>query len=476
MEDKFYKDDFEQYLSKQADKYKMFPADKVWSNIQDHLHRPTRWPQMRMTGFVLIVSVLTGLLLLQSEDQIPKLAAMQVSANSNIPAQLIDHSRNESGQVLVDKNTDLQVSTDLFAVNAKRISTSSNQSHTIATDFGNASLGNVESNTRFHSSVSNDAVTPNAYVNSEAAYSLNETEGEVIDNFISNDDATQLHATTAPGQNEKKPNIELLLNPEEASIENDAIQILAKQNNIRIKKASPFSVQIYASPSISYRQLIDNTPKDAKNAAPIDNSNLLSINKLVNQTPSIGFEAGVAGVLQYNKKIKFKLGAQFNYRSYKIDAFTIKDNNTFASANISNTRDEKNVFALNRTGDEMFPVQLQNQFFEISAPVGVEYLVTGNKRLQFSVGASFQPTLLLNRDAYVVTTNFKNYEEQPNVMRNFNLNTSLEAFMSYNVGGLTLQAGPQVRYQLLSTYKSDFHLNEKLIDFGFKIGVTKRLK
>jgi hypothetical protein len=82
----------------------------------------------------------------------------------------------------------------------------------------------------------------------------------------------------------------------------------------------------------------------------------------------------------------------------------------------------------------------------------------------------------LNRDAYVVSANFKTYEEQPNVMRNFNLNTSFEAFMSYNLGGLTLQAGPQVRYQLLSTYKSDFHLNEKLIDFGFKIGVTKRLK
>ncbi len=474
MEDKFYKDDFEAYLSKQADKYKMYPADKVWGNIHDHLHQPTRWPQMRITGFVLLVSVLTGLLLLQSENQMPKLATIQVSANNNIPTHLIDHTRNVSGNVLVDKKTDQQVSTDLYAVNSNRNGRSSN--FTIASDLGNTALGNMESNTRFHSSVIKEASAPNADGNSEVAYSLNETDGEVIENFVGDDDVTQLLVTSAPDQNEKKLNIDMLLNPQEASVENDAVQLLAKQNNIRIKKASQFSVQIYASPSISYRQLVDNTPKDAKNAAPIDNSNILSINKLVNQTPSIGFEAGVAGVLQYNKKIKFKLGAQFNYRSYKIDAFTIKDNNTFASANISNTRDEKNVFALNRTGDEMYPVQLQNQFFEISAPVGVEYLVTGNKRLQFSVGASFQPTLLLNKDAYVVTTNFRNYEEQPNVMRHFNLNTSLEAFMSYNVGGLTLQAGPQVRYQLLSTYKSDFHLNEKLIDFGFKIGVTKRLK
>jgi hypothetical protein len=36
--------------------------------------------------------------------------------------------------------------------------------------------------------------------------------------------------------------------------------------------------------------------------------------------------------------------------------------------------------------------------------------------------------------------------------------------------------GPQMRYQLLSSYKEDYPIREHLVDYGFKIGIQKTLK
>jgi hypothetical protein len=36
--------------------------------------------------------------------------------------------------------------------------------------------------------------------------------------------------------------------------------------------------------------------------------------------------------------------------------------------------------------------------------------------------------------------------------------------------------GPQVRYQVLSSYKDKYPIREYLIDYGFKLGIQKTLK
>jgi hypothetical protein len=70
----------------------------------------------------------------------------------------------------------------------------------------------------------------------------------------------------------------------------------------------------------------------------------------------------------------------------------------------------------------------------------------------------------------------KNYINDPSMLRRLNINSSIETFLSYRMkNGATLNAGPQFRYQLLSTYNKRYVYDEKLYNIGFKIGISKNL-
>jgi hypothetical protein len=78
-------------------------------------------------------------------------------------------------------------------------------------------------------------------------------------------------------------------------------------------------------------------------------------------------------------------------------------------------------------------------------------------------------------DAYLVSSDFKNYAQEQSLMRKFNVAAGAETFVSYNAGGIQLQVGPQIRYQLLSSYKN-YPIKEFIMDAGIKVGITKTLK
>jgi hypothetical protein len=53
------------------------------------------------------------------------------------------------------------------------------------------------------------------------------------------------------------------------------------------------------------------------------------------------------------------------------------------------------------------------------------------------------------------------------------LNLGFETYMNFKLGTYNLQVGPQVRYQVNSTYKKDVALIEKPYAIGLKFGLTK---
>jgi hypothetical protein len=101
--------------------------------------------------------------------------------------------------------------------------------------------------------------------------------------------------------------------------------------------------------------------------------------------------------------------------------------------------------------------------------------VLGNERLQFNIGATIQPSYLLNTNSYMLTSDYTGYTKEPSLFRRWNVSGGLEAFLTYKVGGIRLQAGPEFRYQLLSTYTNQYPINENLKGYGFKIGIVKEL-
>jgi hypothetical protein len=102
--------------------------------------------------------------------------------------------------------------------------------------------------------------------------------------------------------------------------------------------------------------------------------------------------------------------------------------------------------------------------------------VAGNGKLQLHIGATVEPSYLLNTDSYVLSGDFTSYSKQPQVFRRWNLNAGAEAYISYAIGKIRWEIGPQVRYQIFSTYKNDYPFQENMLNYGIRIGISKSIR
>jgi hypothetical protein len=104
--------------------------------------------------------------------------------------------------------------------------------------------------------------------------------------------------------------------------------------------------------------------------------------------------------------------------------------------------------------------------------VGAEVKIHGNEEVYIGAASTIQPTYILGDQAYLISTDYKNYAQVPSLMRRWNVNTNMETFVAYSTGKLKWQVGPQVRYQLLSSFVDKYPVKENLFDFGFKVGIS----
>ncbi|MBW7952975.1 MAG: hypothetical protein H3C56_10615, partial [Chitinophagaceae bacterium] len=86
-----------------------------------------------------------------------------------------------------------------------------------------------------------------------------------------------------------------------------------------------------------------------------------------------------------------------------------------------------------------------------------------------------QPTLTLNKNVYLISTDYKYYTDGNSFFRKWNFNTSLEINFTYKVGSYNIFVSPQVRYQHLPTYTDKYPIKEYRLDDGLRIGFTKEI-
>ncbi len=240
-------------------------------------------------------------------------------------------------------------------------------------------------------------------------------------------------------------------------------------------KSRKLSWQLSLTPTISYRKLGENksylrsTPSFA---APANVAALYNVNNAVTHKPDLGFELGVQAKYKLAKSLKATGGLQFNVNRYDIKAFdapyamaTIQLNTSSGISAVRAVTPYSNTAGYNSNW-------LQNFYFQMSAPLGLEFSVAGNDKMQFGFAGTVQPSYLLGDRAYLITSDYKNYAEVPWLVRRWNANTSLQTFVNYSTGKLKWQIGPQVRYQLLSSFISKYPVKENLFDFGMKVGVN----
>jgi hypothetical protein len=206
--------------------------------------------------------------------------------------------------------------------------------------------------------------------------------------------------------------------------------------------------------------------------APFSYAALYDVNSAVTHKPDIGLEIGFTSKYSLASNFRVIAGLQFNVNRYDIKAFNYQNELTTIALRTNAGIDSVHATSSHRNFSGYKSDWLQNFYFEISAPVGLEIDLAGDDKVQFGVAGTIQPTYILGDRAYLLSTDYKNYAEVPWLIRRWNVSTALETFVSYSTGKLKWQVGPQVRYQLLSSFVKQYPVKENLFDFGLKVGVS----
>ncbi len=455
MEKWFQHNDFEDYLKEKADQYKMYPSDKVWRGIDKSLHSYRKW---YWTGFIILLS------------SISYVAITELIAPSSKNTNPIHSAPASVKPPVTAAQLDPFINTDIPDISGYRETVTS--ADIAVEDSGSLTASFDIPLQLFDAPTAAGINTKKASLLISGLEPLSEHEKYNIEltwpdnTFISPGTSTIIEGQT--------------LGIAEVETKKDRINWLHDQVNIKIPAlVKRLSWQLAFSPTVNYRKLTSSDNyKNIQGQNPGNNTDP-DVNSVVNHRPALGFEIGSHALLNLNKRITIKGGVQFNYAKYDIEAFraprqsaVIALDATLQGTGPRTLINYTDINNFNGTSAE----SLKNQFFQLSIPVGLEYKVFGGDKVQFRVAGTVQPTYLLNKNSYLITTDYKNYTKEPSLVRRWNVNTAAEAFISYDRGSVRWQVGPQFRYQLLSTYESEYPIKEYLMEYGIKVGVTKTIR
>jgi hypothetical protein len=289
--------------------------------------------------------------------------------------------------------------------------------------------------------------------------------------------------TTAASEQKAVQQAPVINNIDRAWIDDHAFYNKPRRNKLKNR----LSWQAYITPSFTYRTLFENSISEGRTSLQSLVTNPFArqagIENSVDHKPGPSLELGGALVYQLAKKWQLKFGAQVNYTSYYATSNNIQHpittsiavNNQFTgsldlqnrSASISNTPGSNND-------------KLNNYTVQLALPVGFAYKLAGKDDLKFYFGATVQPSLVLAGNSpllssdrlFYVDNNIK--QGDASLMRKFNVAMGLETFATFRMGEYTFMAGPQLRYQLLTTNINKYTIGEKQYSMGVKLGVTKK--
>lgn len=450
MEHQEYIHEFEDFLQEHADMHKLYPSDKVWNNIHRKLHPKPRWP------YAVVAAVLMGLGIAGSVhdkqfiNNRTSVAMLPVARVIPMPAPLKTEKRfyteNEPSQK-ADENISLN-SADKVVIPKK----------------SDVSMVPKEDS---------EPVRQNTPVPLSIASSAEST----IEKAVVSTPPDEVHPLTEEAIAEASLQIATLNRipvrslAERSPAVNDVLT--RSTSRVQASRSLKFGWQLYAAPTISYRRLSGKGLAYYTNAG----SNMSSVFSTANvansvtHKPSIGFELGSALTYAVNSSIRVKAGVQFNVNRYDVQAFHSVPEVAPMTRNAG--VDGLNVVSTFRNYSGFSKTWLRNQHIMMALPVGAEWSLFGNENIRFNIGATLQPTFVVNNQAYMISTNMRNYAKAPSLYREFNVAAGAEMFVSIKGRSLRYNIGPQLRYQLFSSYKKPYPISEFLTDYGLKVSIGR---
>ncbi len=236
------------------------------------------------------------------------------------------------------------------------------------------------------------------------------------------------------------------------------------------------STEIYFTPGAGLRKLTANTDFALAYPSVMGMQSSSGTTDQLKYHPGATLEAGAGFSYSIAKNIRIKAGVQANFTNYSIDAtemnhpvlttLLLTDINTGYTYLEGRSSSLANASASNSK-------RVHNQTSQISLPVGLAVKLAGNGKLEWYAGAAIQPTYVFGGKANLISFDHKNYVADASMLRSWNLNTAFETYIHYKLQGFTLAAGPELRYQLMSTYSRKYTYSENLYNIGLKIGIVK---
>lgn len=448
MERNYYREGFESFLREKSDEYKLYPSEKVWNNIHQKMHPKRKWPYLAAALLLLGIGVGT-------KWMIDDLNPQPISSTENkAPQRDIYSELNKTA----DENETLGTMPRLVFSNPSAITEKKSIEKNML--YAVPAAEEISTNIVVESTISNPVVP----LQQSSGIEMKEP---TLYNQVNLNPFTSI--TASPSQSIES------INQQSGASKFD--QLLTEIGKVKKKT----SWQLYFSPTMSYRKLTGQASKSSYSYSGFAYSANLGfptdVNDAVTHKPSIGFELGTAFIYPITKSFRIKAGMQFNFNNYEIEAYSyIPEMAPYGANGPGNFAQPINTVSYYRNFNGFDKTWLKNSQFMISMPLGVELKVIGNKKVNFNIASTIQPTYVINNRSFLVSTNLKNYAQEPSLYRKWNVSTGAEAFLSINTGTVNWVLGPQFRYQILSSYKDKYPIKENLLDYGFKIGVNKTLK
>lgn len=431
-------DAFEEFLLDEVNEHKMFPSGRVWNNIRTEMQGKRSWPALTIIALTVLsaltISTFIGTQKTATLSFAPTISATTAPTTNPEKPFTTYHS---SAQFIASKN--------------------------------------IKENSVKQQVKAASATTQKEIIDTKIAYA----EQPISEIEIEPTNIQPAYGISMDAAVKETKNISLLPALIQQQVNSDISNITPATAPQKKKK---YSVQFYATPSASFRELSDQKVKELIQpsliAIPLASPSAQNptFNQAVKHRPAIGLELGFALSYQLSNTLQFKTGLQLNIRQYQIDTYESAAN--AATLSLLNGSRVQTVSVMssysNNTGFRT--AQLDNKVYQIALPIGLDYQLLKFKKFGIHTHASIQPTYNINKNVYLLSTDYANYAAGNDYVRKWNINTSVGLQFSYQKGNTIWQLGPQIRYQSLPTYTNPYPIKENLIDYGFRIGWSKQFK
>jgi hypothetical protein len=465
-------DELEQYLRDEVEDHKMYPSEHVWENIRTEIHGNPSWPAL---SFIAIAVILA--LTISTVFNYPPKAIITKTNSASQRFYTNDQPTNEESAAAYPTesleahiNPNNYTTETIAAINEKNMS---DDPELVITQKPNTPATAIVEQSRLPIPYSTTAIV------SISKTGLSNEELYPFDNLSANEEEIKSENNSTVTKKSKYQNLGLnnsVSGSDENASADSYLSDFGFEKKKALKKATGFEFQFYITPSTSYRKLIDDQQRlnFAPTSLAIGQSSQANINNSVRHTPALGMEIGAGIAYNLTSNFKIKTGLQYNIRQYYIDATQNFGFATFAFVQ-NNHLDSVSIFSMfgNNTGNNgYYSTKIDNKLYQVSIPIGFQWDFLQGKKLGLSASASIQPTLTLNKNVYMISTDYKYYANGAPFIRTWNFNSSVDLNITYKTGTVKWYVGPQIRYQHLPTYNDVYPIKEYRLDYGIKLGIT----